>query len=66
MGQLINEIYQIAFASSTLYIIGFLFFFSMKTYGRFYLKDETIKLTIKRNDKIYLLLSISIFISYLF
>jgi len=63
--KIINEIYQILFISSIIFIIKIITNLSIKVYGRFKLKKET-RFTLTNIEKLILWVSLTIFLSYIF
>jgi len=60
-----NEIYQILFLSSIIFIAYFFIDLGMKMIGRFVRKNEEIKYNSTTTQKILFWISLTIFLSYL-
>jgi len=64
MYDLIQELYQITFIASTVFIFSIMIDLAVKSYGRFSLHKET-KFVLTTSEKILMWISITIFIAYL-
>jgi len=65
MKEFILEIYQIIFYLSCTYYIYLVLDLLIKIFGRFKLKDDTIRFILTQNEKIILWFSTTIILSYL-
>ena len=61
---IINELTQIGFIFSIIFILYYIFNFSIRMYGKFRLKKDT-RFEMSNKEKIWLALSIAMFFAYL-